>query len=231
MHLDVENMQDQNSIQSDGSQNMSPLQKIGQLIKEARERKEMSIGDLAGSLRIGEEQLTAIENGKEELLPEKVFIKAMVRRVAERLNLDLSSLISEFGTESILNEIPPKIQTKGLEEFQYFKKVPTWALITGIIAITTSGFAITYISNNPNQSIPGGHGPSKKLAPKTKAIDSSYHIVAPGQTLSTISRFHEIPLKTLIQINNLSNPDRIKVGTKISLKIDRNGKYRSNNAN
>ena len=35
--------------------------------------------------------------------------------------------------------------------------------------------------------------PSRKLAPKTRAIESSYHIVAPGQTLSTISKFH-LPL-------------------------------------
>ena len=69
----------------------------------------------------------------------------------------------------------------------------------------------------------------KILAPKTKAIDSSYHIVAPGQTLSTISKFHEIPLKTLIQINGLNNPDKLKIGTRLSLKINqRKSIYKKN---
>ena len=50
MHLDVENMQDQNSIQSEGSNTVKPLKEIGRLIKDAREEKTLSIEDLAGTI-------------------------------------------------------------------------------------------------------------------------------------------------------------------------------------
>ena len=218
MHLDVENMQDQNSNQSEASNALKPLEEIGHLIRGAREEKALSIEDLAGSLRIGQEQLVALENGEEGLLPEKVFIKAMIRRVSERLQLDLSALINDFQGE---DQTIPGIPSGGDKPSPYlkiFSQIPTWILLTGLIGIVTSGFAITLLGNNSKESLPKRDRPKKVLAPKIKALDSSYHIVAPGQTLSTISKFHEIPLKTLIRINDLTNPDQLKIGTKISLK-------------
>ncbi len=220
MHLDVEDMQDQFNIQSDKPPiTENPLQEIGCLIRKTREEKDLSIEDLAGSLRIGQEQLIALENGEEDLLPEKVFIKAMIRRVSERLHLDLSALLNEFQTDSLSLSNIPETKTVHYPNFQSFTQIPSWLLITGLIGVLTSGFAITLLSNDSEESLQRQARPSKVLAPRIKALDSSYHIVAPGQTLSTISKFHEIPLKTLIKINELNNPDKLKVGTKLSLKI------------
>ena len=218
MYLDVEDMQDQYNIQTNSDKTLEPLKKIGGLIKQAREEKAISVEDLAGSLRIGQEQLIALENGEEDLLPEKVFIKAMIRRVAERLHLDLNDVINEFDKKN--SSVPERQERKQIDSQtqSVFKKIPTWAFLISLVGVTTSGFAITYLSNNQPNSTPKDLKPSKLLAPKRKAINSSYHIVAPGQTLSTISKFHEIPLKKLIQLNDLSNPDKLKIGTKLSLK-------------
>ncbi len=211
-------MQDQNSNQSEVSGSVKTLQEIGRLIREAREEKAFSIEDLAGSLRIGQEQLVALENGEEELLPEKVFIKAMIRRVSERLQLDLGALINDFQAERLTITDIPRAEEKRSSYFQKFNQIPAWIVVTGLIGLMTSGFAITLISNNSKESILKKDRPEKVLSPKKKAVDSSYHIVAPGQTLSTISKFHEIPLKTLIRINELNNPDQLKIGTKLYLK-------------
>ena len=219
MRLDVEDMQDQRSIQSEATDTMKPLQKIGEMIRKAREERSMSIEDLAGSLRIGQEQLIALEKGEEDLLPEKVFIKAMIRRVSERLHLDIGILLNEFYIEEHLTRNNSDIQKAKFPDLNYLGKIPTWALISGLIAITSSGFAISFLNTDSTRLIHNTSQPKKLLAPKTKAIDSSYHIVAPGQTLSTISKFHEIPLKQLIQINDLNNPDKLKIGTKLSLKV------------
>ncbi len=213
-------MQDQFSIQSENSQALKPLQEIGGLIRNAREAKNMSIEDLAGSLRIGQEQLIALENGEEDLLPEKVYIKAMIRRVSERLHLDVGVLLNQFQSNqnalTLLDE-PKTVQERFLLR-KHLPKVPAWILITGLACIATSGFAVTYLSSRSLKSPNTKEIIIKELAPKTKAIDSSYHIVAPGQTLSMISKFHEIPLKRLIKINDLNNPDKLKIGAKISLK-------------
>ena len=99
MHLGMQNMQDQINNQEKVLHTSSPLQRIGLLIRDSRKEKDLSIEDLAGSLRIGQEQLIALENGDEELLPEKVFIKAMIRRIAERLHLDIDSVMNEFQSD------------------------------------------------------------------------------------------------------------------------------------
>jgi len=65
----------------------SSLKRIGNFIKEARLSKNQSIEELASDLKIGAHQLKAIEEGNEEELPEKVFVKAMVRRISQKLNL------------------------------------------------------------------------------------------------------------------------------------------------
>ena len=52
----------------------SSLKIIGNFIKEARLSRNQSIEELASSLKIGEHQLKAIEDGEEDLLPEKVFV-------------------------------------------------------------------------------------------------------------------------------------------------------------
>ncbi len=46
-----------------------PLQKVGEFIKEARKGRNLSVEDLALSLKIGKEQLIALEEGNEKSLP------------------------------------------------------------------------------------------------------------------------------------------------------------------
>ena len=59
----------------------SSLKRIGNFIKEARLSRDQSVEELASELKIGSHQLKAIEEGNEEELPEKVFVKEMIRRI------------------------------------------------------------------------------------------------------------------------------------------------------
>ena len=43
------------------------------------------------------------------------------------------------------------------------------------------------------------------------------HVMQPKQTLYAVSRMYGVPVKTLLQINNFANPNKIKVGTAINL--------------
>ena len=43
------------------------------------------------------------------------------------------------------------------------------------------------------------------------------HVMQPKQTLYAVSRMYGVPVKTLLQINNFANPNKIKVGTAIRL--------------
>jgi len=79
--------------------NNSSLKRIGNFIKEARISRNQSVEMLASELKIGAHQLQAIEDGNEDLLPEKVFIKAMVRRISAKLKIDTEFIMSEFKNE------------------------------------------------------------------------------------------------------------------------------------
>ena len=77
----------------------SSLKRIGNFIKEARLSRDKSVEELASDLKIGSHQLKAIEEGNEEELPEKVFVKAMVRRISQKLKLDTVFIMNEFKIE------------------------------------------------------------------------------------------------------------------------------------
>ena len=87
----MENIKDNNSGLN------FPLQKIGNFIKEARLSRNQSLSELATDLKISMQQLKAIEEGREDLLPESVFVKAMIKRISERLKLDNSFIESELA--------------------------------------------------------------------------------------------------------------------------------------
>ena len=76
--------------------NKSSLLKIGNFIKEERLKRNESINELAAELKISVQQFKAIEEGQDDLLPEKVFVKAMIKRISERLKLDTSFIESEL---------------------------------------------------------------------------------------------------------------------------------------
>ena len=99
----------------------SSLKRIGNFIKDARLSKNQSIEELASDLKIGVHQLEAIEEGDEEKLPEKVFVKAMIRRISQKLKLDTEFLMDEFKTkrkEVKIEEIVEEVSKKNYKSRQ-----------------------------------------------------------------------------------------------------------------
>ena len=126
-----------------------PLLKIGNIIKEARLSRNQSVSELATDLKISIQQLKAIEEGREDLLPESVFVKAMIKRISERLKLDTSFIESELDKpedtvkiEEIIEEVSNSKKNK------YFKKsqLAFFALIaiSGIIGYLFSSLIFNF---------------------------------------------------------------------------------------
>tara|TARA_B100000965_G_scaffold387347_1_gene390587 strand:+ start:598 stop:1089 length:492 start_codon:yes stop_codon:yes gene_type:complete len=130
----------------------SPLQKVGEFLKEARQSRNLSVEDLSSSLRIGKEQLIALEEGDENLLPERVFIRAMVRRIAEKLNLDTSFIFEQLNekkkNEPKYTPIIKKENPKKQNIFNTFSMV----LLSGVLGLITSALVVKYIEGTLNDS-------------------------------------------------------------------------------
>ena len=149
-------MEQRESGKSDNSyiaNKKSPLQKVGEFLREARKARSLSIEDLSSSLRIGKEQLIALEEGDEKSLPEKVFIRAMVRRIAEKLNLDTGFILEELNEknkkEAKYNTLIKKETTKKNKSINLF----TIVLVSGALGLLTSFMVLKYIERAQKESI------------------------------------------------------------------------------
>ena len=131
----------------------SPLQKVGEFIKEARQGRNLSVEDLSSSLRIGKEQLIALEKGDETLLPEKVFIRAMVRRIAEKLDLDTSFILEELNEKKKNEPKPsPVIKKKNTTKNKNLNPFII-VILSGALGLFTSIMVLKYIQGVQNDSI------------------------------------------------------------------------------
>ncbi len=148
----------------------SSLKRIGNFIKEARISQDQSIEELASDLKIGVHQLTAIEEGNEEKLPEKVFVKAMVRRISQKLKLDTEFIMDEFKTdkkevkiEEIVEEVSNKNHKSGQSKNQNPVGFGIFILISGFLGLIASSLIFNLFSE-PFQN----QTPKQELIKKTK---------------------------------------------------------------
>ena len=138
----------------------SSLKRIGNFIKEARSSRNKSIEELASDLKIGAHQLEAIEEGNEEKLPEKVFVKAMVRRISQKLKLDTEFIMDEFKTEREevkIEEIVEEVSKKNHKSRQSKNLNPVgfgiFILISGFLGLIASSLIFNLFSESfQNQS-------------------------------------------------------------------------------
>jgi len=123
----------------------SSLKRIGNFIKEARLSREQSLEELAYDLKIGSHQLKAIEEGIEEELPEKVFVKAMVRRISEKLKLDTDFIMNEFkidrkeiNIKEIVEEVSKKDRKSSQSKNLNRRGFIIFVLISGFLGLIAS---------------------------------------------------------------------------------------------
>lgn len=78
------------------------MKKTGEILREAREAKGLSLNEASLTLKIASKVLKAIEEGDEKNLPAKTFLRGFVKSYASYLQLDsekvLNSFYEEYGT-------------------------------------------------------------------------------------------------------------------------------------
>ncbi len=149
----MEKSEERKSGSSHIAKKKSALRTVGEFIREARQGRNLSLEDLSSSLRIGKEQLIALESGDESALPEKVFIRAMVRRIAEKLNLDTSFILEELNEKR--NNEPkssPEIQKKDTRKNKNLNPFII-IILSGALGLFTSIMLLKYIQGLQDNSI------------------------------------------------------------------------------
>ena len=156
--------------EDDTKRNQSSLWRIGNFIKEARLSRDQSVEELASDLKIGSHQLKAIEEGNEEELPEKVFVKAMIRRISQKLKLDTEFLMGELKTERKevkIEEIVEEVSKKNYRSKQPKNLNPVgfiiFILISGFLGLIASSLIFNLFSDSSQNQTP-----KQELIKKTK---------------------------------------------------------------
>ncbi|MFO7539591.1 MAG: DUF4115 domain-containing protein [Chloroflexota bacterium] len=72
------------------------MDELGHILREARENKGLTLGQVQSEIRINTKFLTALEEGKYELLPTPVHVRGFLRNYARFLGLDPQPLLDRY---------------------------------------------------------------------------------------------------------------------------------------
>ncbi|MBS3982424.1 MAG: helix-turn-helix domain-containing protein [Dethiobacter sp.] len=80
------------------------MREIGQVLRQAREEREMTLEQVSSRTMIAKKYLRALEEGDFNLFPGEVYLKGALRKYAAELGLDQEGLLSRYGGVSELEK-------------------------------------------------------------------------------------------------------------------------------
>jgi cytoskeleton protein RodZ len=85
------------------------MKRVGQILKEERERRQISLSEIAIATKVNVKFLQAIEDGNLSILPQKTFLRGFVRAYARHLGIDVEGVLEAFQEEmGSTNPSPPE---------------------------------------------------------------------------------------------------------------------------
>ena len=110
----------------------------------------------------------------------------------------------------------------GKNNIEYNKKKDWFVLYPGqVLILSNKGRAVMSADNiaSPNQA-DNAAAPGRLLLTNNKTDDGcEYRLIKKGDSLWTISKRNHIPIKTIVEVNNLTNPDKIRFGDMIKIPV------------
>ena len=125
----------------------SPTRTVGARLREAREKKGVSLRQIANSTRISVMSLEALERSDLSRLPGGIFTRAFIRAYAQEVGLDPDRTIQDF-----IAELPPEAATAtahpaGIEDGEKLdsdRKAVATALRLALVSLPIIGLVIYY---------------------------------------------------------------------------------------
>lgn len=165
---------------------------VGEILRRTRVHYSQSLEDVESVLRIRAQQLGAIENGKLEELPGRVYAIGFVRAYAEYLGLDGDKMVHLFKIQSVGNKAKPELNFPVAASDS---KLPGVFLIGAslaaviLIAVMFSIFGGSKTISGGPEEIPAVSADIKAQATKPvptslPAPPSQQAVATPAQTLS-----------------------------------------------
>lgn len=107
-------------------------QSVGQILKQARIARDLSIEQMSTELRIEAPQLEALEQDRFERIGVTVFVKGYLRQYGTRLGLDARDLLAQYAKQSSLKDV--QIQPSKTIKLRDERQITVWILALFVLA-------------------------------------------------------------------------------------------------
>lgn len=188
-------------IQSE--ENQTPLAEIGQLLQEAREKKQLSLQEVAEKTRIHLKILQNIEDGKLDSSPGPVFIRGFMRTYGKFVDVELDGFLEKLNAVTELQESDTLNESSVLlfpeEETSFFQEQKLFLILLAMVILGGGYFLIQQLSSeifgenqtavpssmqeSISENSPNAAEPQANLSPQPVAETVSAQ--APSQTVET----------------------------------------------
>lgn len=136
------------------------MKEIGSQLKEAREKRKLSIQDVAIATKINTKIVKAIEDGDEDNLPAKPFLRGFVQTYARYLELNVDDVMKRFLETHGSTKPKPVITEEGASsavsheevqnKFEMYKKIAY--AVAAVVAIVFIYFIQKVVSKYEQES-------------------------------------------------------------------------------
>lgn len=122
------------------------MKTVGQLLLQAREKKNLSLDELAEETKIRPDYIQAVENDNFAQLPQATFVKGFITNLATTLDIDPSMALAVFRRDFDQNQqgkVIPRGLTKPLKTPSKFYNPRTTTIILGFTMMFLAGIYLT----------------------------------------------------------------------------------------
>lgn len=127
------------------------LEGPGKLLRDAREKAELSITDVSGRLHLEERILTAIEGDDYESLPSATYVRGYLRSYSKLLNIDAQHVIDLYGADA---PEPPEIHPEVKRPSQLSSNDKPVKAFTYLISLSLFLLLLIWIQSNYVEDLP-----------------------------------------------------------------------------
>lgn len=165
----------------------APLPTLGELMIAARERWNLSAGDVARQLRLGLRQVEALEENRFDVLPGNTFVRGFIRNYAKVVQIDPAAFLEAY--ERSRPQIPAPGIVAQTEHIDFTTKpIPKWVWYSGgaiaaAVLLPLAIYLALHDDESPAKAAPQAAEPKASAALPGQAHEMSL-ILPPPQVLS-----------------------------------------------
>ncbi len=122
---------------------------FGSLLRRARERRGLSLADVADKTRISPRWLRALEDAQLDILPAPVFVSGYLRTYARLLGLDGADLLERYHSLARKRAQAQVPHERGFTVRRHGQPVlvPPWLLFLILLGLTGAVLAVLWLTN------------------------------------------------------------------------------------